>query len=344
MRLCITGATGFAGNALLDALSEAGDIERLTLLTLPGDPGLPRVRAKKLPPLTIVEGDITDPLRVREALKGSTHVIHLAGLISYWRRDRERLTRINRDGVACVVDACLEEGVQRLVHVSSVGAVGFFKDGRLADEETEFNWPDSFCYMTTKRAGREVVEEAVRERGLPAVILNPASLMGPGDPDPRSAHNQLYSNISRGPFLGCFAGGLAVTDVRDLAAVAVKALRVGAVGRRYLVVGSNVTYVQVVRAIGDWFGGKVYPFRIPSFLLTAAGGIMEAASLLTGRKPLLTASYGKLSGWQGYYSNRRSVEAFGHEYIPFPRTIADGCAFWARTFGARREAGGREGA
>ena len=336
MRLLITGATGFAGNALLDLLPAIPQPERLTLFVLPGDPGRARVLARRIPGLRLVEGDIVDPQHVRRAIEGHTHVIHLAGLISYWGRDLERLDRINRIGVENVVQGCLEAGVQRLVHISSVGAVGFHKDGRLADESTPFNWPRSFHYMTTKHAGQQIVEEAARKNALNAVILNPASLMGPGDPDPNSAHNQLYKGISSGPFFGCFSGGLAVTDVRDLAAIALKALSDGDPGESYLVVGSNVTYVEVVRQIGACMNGRVFPFRIPSLFFTAAGGVMELVSSVTGRKPLLTSSYGKLSGWRGYYSNAKSVRAFHHTYIPREKTIADGCASYLRTHGAQQ--------
>jgi dihydroflavonol-4-reductase len=234
-----------------------------------------------------------------------------------------------------VVDACVRHGVRRLVHISSVGAVGFHRDGRKADEDTAFNWPQSFPYMTSKHAGQQVVERAVRKRDLPAVILNPASLMGPGDPIFSSPHNQLYHRIYNRTLFGCFSGGLAVTDVRDLAEIIVKALTMGSAGEKYLVVGANVKYATVVEAIGACFRRRVYPFRIPAFLLVAAGALLETASGLSGKRPLLTRSYGRLSGWFGYYSNRKSREAFGHSYLPLEQTITDGCRYFRENYGRR---------
>ena len=265
-------------------------------------------------------------------MAGQSHVIHLAGLISYWGRERDRLYRVNQLGVENIVDACLRHGVRRLVHVSSVGAIGFHRDRNPADEDTEFNWPRSFAYMTSKHAGQRAVERAVRERGLQAIILNPASLMGPGDPIPSTLHNQLYDRICNKTLFGCFSGGLAVTDVRDLAEIAIKALGIGRAGERYLIVGANVEYTEVVRAIGSYFHRKVYPFRVPAFLFTAAGAVLEAVSGFTGKKPLLTRSYGRLSGWFGYYANAKSREAFGHEYLPFEKTIADGCRYFQEQY------------
>ena len=332
MKLLITGASGFAGNVLLDLLIKRSPEAQISVFMLPDDPGEERVRGKALPHLRILYGDITDAEAVDRAVAGQSHVVHLAALISYWSREQGRLFRVNQLGVENIVEACLRHEVQRLVHVSSVGAIGFHRDGNPADEDTEFNWPRSFPYMTSKHAGQQAVERAVRERNLEAIILNPASLMGPGDPFPSTPHNQLYDRIYNKTLFGCFGGGLAVTDVRDLAEILMKALTMGTVGEKYLVVGANVEYTTVVKAIGSCFRRKVYPFRVPAILLTAAGAVMELVSGLTGKRPLLTRSYGRLSGWFGYYANGKSREAFGHEYLPFEKTIADGCHYFREQY------------
>jgi dihydroflavonol-4-reductase len=332
MKLLITGASGFAGNVLLDLLKQNPPRGGITVLMLRGDPGEARLRGKAIPKLRIVYGDITDVAAVNRAVAGHTHVVHLAALISYWSREEARIFRVNQLGVENVVAACVRHGVQRLVHVSSVGAIGFHRDGSLADEETEFNWPRGFPYMTSKYAGQLIVERAVRERNLQAIILNPASLMGPGDPLPSTPHNELYRRVYSQPQFVCFGGGLAVTDVRDLAEIIVKALTGGRVGEKYLIVGANVEYTTVLRAIGACFQRKVFPLRVPGFLLAAAGAVLELISLITGKRPLLTRAYGRLSGWFGYYSNAKSRETFSHEYRPFEKTIADGCRYFREQY------------
>jgi dihydroflavonol-4-reductase len=272
-------------------------------------------------------------------------VIHLAGLISYWKRDRVRVMRVNRDGVRCVVDACLRWNVERLVHISSVGAIGFRKDGLPADEETPFNWPRNLLYMVSKYEGQKIVEEAVRTHGLPAVILNPASIMGPGDHVVTTPHNRMYRSICESRLFGSFAGGLAVVDVRDLAALILKAVEKGRIGEKYLAVGANLTYPDVIRLISRSCGRKAYPFKIPAPLIAVAGGLLEAVSLLTGRRPLLTAAYGRLSGWTAYYSNEKSRREFGHAYIPVETTVADGWEYYRTTFvrGSGEKSGNADG-
>ncbi|HOY99656.1 MAG TPA: NAD-dependent epimerase/dehydratase family protein, partial [Candidatus Aminicenantes bacterium] len=135
MRLLVTGATGFVGAVLVPRLLDKYGPAAVSAFVLPGD-RIPDSWAGR--GVRIHEGDIADAAAVRAAVTGRTQVVHLAGVISYWKGDRERLFRVNRDGARVVGEACLETGVQRLVHLSSVGAVGFHKNGRPADEETPY--------------------------------------------------------------------------------------------------------------------------------------------------------------------------------------------------------------
>jgi len=331
MKILVTGATGFVGAVLMPRLIRRFGAESLTAFVLPEDK-VPLSWAGQ--DVRIRRGDIADAGAVENAIQGYPHVIHMAGLISYWKRDLAQLMRVNRDGTRCVVEACLRHGVKRLVHVSSVGAIGFHKKGRVATEDTPFNWPSNIHYMTSKHEGQRIVEEAVRERGLPAVILNAASIMGPGDHNIATPHNQLYRVICRKRSLGSFSGGLAVVDVRDLADIILKALEQGRIGEKYLIVGANVSFPEMVRLISRSSGRKSYPFRIPAPLVAAAGGLIELVSAFTKKRPLLTFAYGKLSGWRAYYSNEKSRREFSHSYIPVERTVADGYAYFAETFSA----------
>jgi len=332
VKILVTGATGFVGSVLVPELVRRFGAPDISVFLQPGEP-IPASWVGD--DVRIYRGDIADGEAVSRAVRGQAIVIHLAGLISYWKRDLHRLMRVNRDGVRCIVDACLRWNVERLVHISSVGAVGFRKDGLPADEDTPFNWPENILYMVSKYEGQKIVEEAVRSKGLPAVILNPASIMGPGDHVITTPHNRLYRSICGKRLFGSFAGGLAVVDVRDLTALILKALERGRIGEKYLAVGANLTYPDVIRLISRSCGRKAFPFKMPPALIAAAGGLLEAASVLTKKRPLLTAAYGRLSGWTAYYSNEKSRRELGHEYIPIETTVADGWAYYRNTFGGR---------
>jgi dihydroflavonol-4-reductase len=330
MKILVTGATGFVGSVLMPRLIERVGAESLSAFLLPDDQVPPAWAGRGV---RVLSGDIADGKAVADAVEGHSHVIHMAGFISYWKRDLPRLMTVNRDGVRCVVDACLRHGVRRLIHVSSVGAIGFHKNGEPAAEDAPYNWPSTIPYMASKYEGQRIVDAAVRERGLPAVIINPASIMGPGARSRLKMHNQIYRRISHKHFFGAPPGGVAIVDVRDLVEIILKSFERGRIGEKYLAVGANISCADLVRLIGRTCGRNVHPFKIPAPLLAAAGGFLELISFVTHREPLLTFAYGRIGGWRAYYSNEKSRREFGHSYIPIEQTVADGWAYFVANFG-----------
>jgi dihydroflavonol-4-reductase len=333
VNILVTGASGFVGRRLIERLLETKPRDSVAAFLLPTEEA-PEAFAGSV---EILRGDLRDAQSVRAAVRGKDIVFHVAGFISYWVLDAGIMEAVNVGGVAAIVDACLEFGVKRLVHVSSVGAIGFREDGSPSEEDTPFNWPESFGYMTTKRDGQRIVEEAVASRGLDAVIVNPASVMGPGDPLPGSAHNRLYASMYKSPvFFGTFAGGLAVVDVRDLVETILAAREKGRSGEAYLSVGANVPYTRVLALMAGQAGARFMPFAVPPPALIAAGWAAELFSRLTRRRPLITAAYGRLSGWTAYYSSEKSRRELGASYRPLEETIADGCRYFEEKFLKRR--------
>jgi dihydroflavonol-4-reductase len=329
VNILVTGSSGFVGRRLVARLLETRPGDTIYIFLLPSEP-VPEPFAGRV---EILRGDLRDADSVRAAVAGKELVFHVAGYISYWRLDREIMEAVNVGGVRAVVDACVESGVRRLVHVSSVGAIGWRRDGRPAAEDEPFNWPEDFGYMTTKRDGQRVVTDAARERGLDAVVVNPASIMGPGDPVRESAHNRVYGNMYRGSFFfGTFAGGLAVVDVRDLVEVILAAAERGRKGESYLAVGANVPYARVLEIMAEKAGKRFIPFAVPPFLLTAAGAAAELVSLATRKRPLVTTAYGRLSGWVAYYSSEKSRRELGATYRSLEETIGDACEYYEREF------------
>jgi dihydroflavonol-4-reductase len=329
VNILVTGASGFVGRRLVSRLLDTRPQDRVAVFLLPTE-AVPESFVGKV---EVLRGDLRQPETVRGAVRGKDLVFHIAGFISYWVLDAEIMRAVNVDGAAAVVEACIEFKVKRLVHVSSVGAIGFRADGEEADEGTPFNWPESFGYMTTKRDGQKIVAEAARERGLDAVIVNPASVMGPGDPLPGSAHNRLYGNMYGSPFFfGTFGGGLAVVDVRDLVETILAAAEKGRRGEAYLSVGANVPYTRVLELMAKNAGKRFIPFVVPPFALVAAGWAAELFSRLSRKRPLITVAYGKLSGWTAYYSNEKSRRELGASYRSLEETIADGCRYYEKTF------------
>jgi nucleoside-diphosphate-sugar epimerase len=217
------------------------------------------------------------------------------------------------------------------VHISSVGALGVTKDKEiLADEDTKFNWPDYFYYMQSKNKGQKIVEEAIRKYKLKAIILNPAAVMGPGDYNINTPHNQIYQRIYSGFLFGTFSGGTAIVDVRDVCNIILLSIEKDGIVGPFIISGSNVEYKKIIKTIARCLNkqNNILPIKIPSLILILIGFIFEVFGLIASKKPLITFSYGRLSGWYTYYSNSKSKETFMYEYTSFEDTIRDGCSFF----------------
>jgi len=333
VKILVTGASGFVGRLLVSRLLETHPRDEVAAFLLPSET-LPEESLKKV---EVIRGDLRQPETVRAAIRGRDLVFHVAGFISYWVLDAKIMEAVNVGGTKAVVDACIEYKVKRLVHVSSVGAIGFHEDGSESDETTPFNWPESFGYMTTKRDGQKIVMDAVRERGLDAVVVNPASVMGPGDPVPGSAFNRMCRSVcGKRIFIGTFAGGLAVVDVRDLVETILAAAEKGRKGEAYLSVGANLSYKAVLEIMTSNTGTRFIPLVVPTFVLVGGGWIAELFSRLTRKRPLITIAYGQLSGWTAFYSNAKSRRELGVNYRDFKETIADGNRYFIEHFLERR--------
>ncbi|MFO7650110.1 MAG: NAD-dependent epimerase/dehydratase family protein [bacterium] len=329
MRLLVTGATGFLGRALIPRLVERFGPGSVGALLLPGDafPDCWRDLAVRE-----IRGDVADAGSVDSAVAGSDAVIHAAGLVTYARRDRAALARVNVLGTRHVAAACVMHRVKRLVHISSVGALGMRRDGVPTDEDQPYNWPAGFVYMESKIAGQSEVLRRVESDGLNAVVLNPASIMGPGDPTPSSAHNRLHAFVRSSPVLPSFRGSLGVVDVRDAAEIAAKAVQQGVPGRCYLLSGSNVSYPDVLAAMARAMGLRRVVVVLPGWMLAGAGWAAEGLAAAVGRPPALAESYGRLSAWRCCYTNERSCGEFAHTYRAFETTVADGCRYYLENF------------
>jgi|YNPMSStandDraft_1061717.scaffolds.fasta_scaffold00057_11 dihydroflavonol-4-reductase len=332
MDILITGATGFLGSTLISKIFDENFFENINIyaFVLPKDKF--QKNLSKWKNLKIIYGDITNFDEINNAICGKDIVINCAGLISYWKKDYNKLINVNVNGVKNIVESCIKNKVKKLIHISSVGAIGFHKDGRPAEEETPFNYPDCLYYMKSKYLGQLIVEKAIEEKKLNAVILCPASIMGPGDPDINTPHNQIYQKVYKNKMFGSFKGGLAVVDVRDIAQIIIKNIKNNFPEGKYLIVGKNLKYKEVLKTIEKYSKKKVYPFIISPIILSFVGFILEILSYITRRKSLLTFGYGLLSGWKTFYSNEKSCRIFKHSYIDFEKTIEDSCQYFEINF------------
>jgi dihydroflavonol-4-reductase len=267
----VTGGTGFIGSHLVRELSRRGD--RLRLLVRRGRD------VSHLEPIKFerAEGDVRDRESVRAAMAGVQRVFHVAGTTSMRPGARERVFEVNVGGTRNVMEEALREGVLRVVHCSSVGAVGPAPPGGVADETQPYTGGRlGIAYIDSKHEA-EVAAMRVAARGLPLVIVNPAFVLGPDDPTGTS--NQLVRRLLLRRIPAYVDGGLGIVDVRDVAIGQLLADRRGKEGERYILSGRNFTLQRLFSDIGRIAGVPPPAVRLPGSAVLAALEGLERAGL-----------------------------------------------------------------
>jgi dihydroflavonol-4-reductase len=280
MKALVTGASGFLGSWVSRALVERGDQVRV-LLRRPHEAG-------ELTGLSIevAKGDVTDRASVFAACHGVDIVFHLAGVVGYSRAQRTLMDAVNVEGTRHIVDACLEGGVRRLIHLSSVVAVGASFDGRQPlNEDSPYNVSHlNLGYFETKRLGEQIVQQAVRTRGLDAVILNPSTIYGGGDAKKGSRQTQLKVAQGKLPFYT--SGGVSIVAVEDVVQAILTAHERGRAGERYILSGDNMTIHKLFQIIAEEAGVKPPAIYLPNLVVHGLGSLGDCLEKIGKKGPL----------------------------------------------------------
>ncbi len=283
-------------------------------------------------------GDVTDGASVRAAMEGCDRVYHLAGWVQVtpWGGDVAR--RVNVEGVENVCCACVACGVKRLVHVSSIAAVGHGPMKSPADEEAMWNFGSLRApYYDTKREGEMVVRRYVGD-GLDAVVVNPGYVVGPFDVRPTSGRVILRVAAGRLPGVPS-RGGIAFVDVRQVVEGMRAAMDRGKTGDRYVLVGENITYADFGARIARIVGVRGPRFRLPYWVLWPGAVVCDVVARW---KPSAFADANSAILRTGfcdqYLSGEKAYRELGISRWPVDRAISD--AFeWFQRVGYVRRAG-----
>ena len=328
MRCFVTGASGQIGSGLIRRL--AGDGHAVTALVLPGDPWADA--AFDGVPVARVTGDVTDLSTFPDAR--FDWVFHLAADQSFWRGDEVKQRAVNVDGVRHLMSWAAGAGASRVVHVSSLAAVGLADRPDDVMDEGAVVQPASarLMYAEHKRAGERLALEAA-DRGLPVTIASPGTVLGPWDHGRHA--EQLLRPLVRGPCRFAPSGGINVVDARDVADGLVRLARRGVRGRRYLLTGHNVTYAELSDLGAAVLGSRAPRVGLPSGGLRVLVALLERPGLWLGWKPPATPDEVAVGTRYLYFSNARAVAELGFRVRPVRETLADSVA-WYRDTGVWR--------
>jgi len=282
MRAAITGASGLLGANLAVALIAEGYDVRATKRATTKTAHLDSVAIEWVP------GDLDDAGPLTEAFRGCDVVFHCAAQVGVRKKPTPDLVRNNVDGTKRVIEAVRAARVPRLVHCSTVGAVGLSENGEPCDETAKGNFAEYGMddgYNTTKHWAEEAVREAARA-GLDVVIANPTYMFGPLDSRPSSG--QLIVDIVRGKLPGRTPGMNNFVDVRDVARGMILVATQGKTGERYILGGENITYGDIADRISRIAGRRPATWNIPRALAAPAGWFGDLKEAF-GQEPLLNS-------------------------------------------------------
>ncbi|MCE1273653.1 MAG: SDR family oxidoreductase [Chlorobiales bacterium] len=322
--ILITGATGYIGAQLVQALlRKYGEGVRCRVTVRPGSD----VGFLKGLPVEIVNADVHDAVAVNEAVHGVETVFHCAGLIAYTSSFRNRLYDTNVLGTRNVVNACIANGVRRLVATSSIAAVGApdaSEGSRESNESSSFSeWQRRNVYMESKHLAELECRRGAAE-GLDVVMVNPGVVIGKGEGTgvPGSSSNEVLQMIYRGRLPFCPDGGTGFVDVLDVAEAHIAAWEKGHAGERYIIVGENLTFRELFGRIARLPGSHAKtPLRVAGPLASVTGLGGELWSLLSGRPSFISIESIRQASRPAIYSNLRSVHELGMSYRSFEESL-----------------------
>jgi len=321
MTIVVTGAAGHVGGNLVRALLARGSHVR----------ALVHRDRRTLEGLDVetVEGDLGDPASLCQAFHGAEVVYHTAARISISMDEWPLLEQVNVVGTRNVVEACLECGVHRLVHFSSIHAYEQEPlDAPLDESRPRVCSPGCAPYDRSKAAGEEEVRVGI-ERGLDAVILNPTAILGPYDFRP-SHQGEAVLSIANGSLPALVEGGFDWVDVRDIVAAAMRAEERAPKGAQYLLSGHWVSVCEMAATIEGITGARTPGFVCPIWLAFLGVPFAAAWAWLTGKRALYTsASLRALRSSNQAISHERATRELGYQPRPFRETIRDTLSWFA---------------
>jgi dihydroflavonol-4-reductase len=321
--LClVTGATGFVGSAVARALIDAGHQVRAL-----ARPTSDRRNLAGLP-IEIALGAMEDAPSLVRAVAECRYLFHVAADYRLWVPDPAAMFRANVDGTRDLMSAALAAGIERVVYTSSVATLGLVPEG-IADEEAPSRLEDMIGpYKRSKFQAEEVVRRFVADGGLPAVIINPSTPVGPRDIKPTPT-GRLIVEAARGHMPGFVDTGLNIVHVDDVAAGHLAAGERGEIGQRYILGGENMPLADILTEIAVAVGRRPPRVRVPYAVAFPVAAGAELVAQVTGREPFTTLDGVRMAKKKMYFSSAKASRELGYRPRPAREAIADAVRWFA---------------
>lgn len=313
----VTGSAGLLGHEVVQQLLQQGKpvtiMYNQTMPALAQNPGVKAVKCNLL--------DVTG---LEMLMHGVEQVYHCAAVVSFNPRNKQQLYKINIEGTANIVNAAIDAGVKKMVHVSSVAAMGRLRQGQTVTEAMHWTEETSNShYGKSKYLGEMEVWRGVAE-GLQAVVVNPSIILGAGDWE--SGSSKIFKSV-HDEFPWYTEGVTGFVDVKDVARAMLQLMDSPVSGERFILSAENKTYREVFNLIAAAFGKK-QPHKKVTPLVAALVWRLEALkSRFTGKEPLVTKETAATALAEVYFDNSKLGKFLpGWQYTPIAHSVADICA------------------
>lgn len=303
MKILVTGGTGFLGSYLLRYLVKQGADVRATRRANSSMKLVEDVKNK----IEWVEADVLDVVALEDAMQGIDCIYHCAAVVSFNPKDEKMLQLINVEGTANVVNMALRTGVKRLLHVSSIAAVGRSKETPDVTEKIMFvRNPMNTKYAISKFQGEQEAWRGAAE-GLEVVVVNPSMIIGSGfwDVGTNGFFHQIKNKLKFYP-----VGATGFVDVRDVAKSMILLMNSNITEERYLINAENITYQTFLNWIAEDLEQPKPSIKVTKLIQELAWRLAWIASKITGKKPFLTKESARSSGTTFRYKNDKFLSEF----------------------------------
>ncbi len=317
MKTLITGANGFIGSAVMRHLLGVGHDIRAVVR-----PGSDRRNLEGFP-VEIVEGDLNDKVSLEQAVRGCNAVFHLAADYRLWIPDPDNMYQTNVKGTRELMLTSAEAGVEKIVYTSSVAVLGLNNDGSPANENTPMAVEDMIGhYKRSKYLAEKEVIKLVDEHGLPAVIVNPSTPLGPRDIRPTPTGSIVVETLNdRMP--AYVDTGLNIVHVDDVAKGHLLAFEKGKIGERYILGGENLSLQAILGIICELSNKKPPSIKLPHNLILPIAWFMERWAVISKKEPRATVDEIRMSKKHMYFSSDKAIEELGYQFRPAKEAIND---------------------
>ena len=324
----VTGVAGFVGSAVARVLAASGrrlrgvvrsSSDRTNLADFPGE---------------LFEVDLRDAAAVGRAIAGAGELFHVAADYRVWAPDPEQIVRNNLAMTTAVMQSALKAGVRRVVYTSSVATILPLDEGAADENRPARPEQATGAYKRSKVVAERLVERMVAEQGLPAVIVNPSTPIGPRDVKPTPT-GRIIVEAARGGMPAYVDSGLNLVHVDDVARGYLLALEKGRIGERYILGGQDVALSQMLGEIARILGRRPPSVELPVAPLFPLAWAAEQWARISGKEPFLTLDSLRMARHKMYYSSAKAERELGYAARPYAEALRDALD-WSRAQGMFR--------